>query len=83
VVANREFHGLLVGGVAVETLREGEKRGELVRLVDFDEPGNNDWVAVNQFTILGETERRPDIVVLPRSSKTALPKRARRRRPMP
>jgi len=63
VLANRAFHELLVDGVEVEVLQNGEPRGELLRLVDFDEPANNDWLAVNQFTVVGETERRPDIVI--------------------
>jgi type I restriction enzyme R subunit len=63
VQANRAFHGMLVNGVEVEVLVEGERRGELVRLVDWEVPGNNDWLAVNQFTVVGETERRPDIVL--------------------
>ncbi|MBA2277419.1 MAG: type I restriction endonuclease subunit R, partial [Chloroflexia bacterium] len=63
VLANRDFHRWLVDGVSVEVLRDGEPRGELLHLIDFDGPANNDWLAVNQFTIVGETERRPDIVL--------------------
>jgi type I restriction enzyme R subunit len=63
VLANREFHKLLLDGVAVEVLRDGEQRGELLRLMDLDDPAANDWLAVNQFTVVGETERRPDIVI--------------------
>lgn len=63
VQANRAFHTLLTDGVEVEVLVDGEKRGELIRLVDWEKPSQNDWVAVNQFTVVGETERRPDIVL--------------------
>ncbi|CAN5720856.1 type I restriction endonuclease subunit R [soil metagenome] len=63
VLTNRAFHTMLVDGVSAEVLRDGEQRGELVRLVDFDQPDNNEFVAVNQFTVVGETERRPDIVI--------------------
>ena len=64
MVANRDFHTLLTRGIAVETLRDGEPRGELVRLVDFDRPSVNDLLAVNQLTIVeGRIERRPDIVI--------------------
>jgi type I restriction enzyme R subunit len=61
---NRRFHRMLVEGVAVEVRREdGTLSGEQVRLVDFEEPANNDWVAVNQFSVTeGQTTRRPDIV---------------------
>ena len=62
--ANRAFHELLVNGVTVETLHEGETRGELLWLVDWDDPDANDWLAVNQFTVIeGRVERRPDIVL--------------------
>lgn len=64
VQANRAFHRLLVDGVPVEVMRAGEPRGELVRLVDFNDPGANDWFAVNQFTIVdGQINRRPDIIL--------------------
>ncbi|HET8523969.1 MAG TPA: type I restriction endonuclease, partial [Thermomicrobiales bacterium] len=52
VQANRAFHHLLVNGVEAEVVRDGETRGELIRLVDFDEPANNDLLAVNQYTIV-------------------------------
>ncbi len=62
--ANRAFHRLLTEGVAVEVVRDGEARGELVRLVDFDDPSANDWLAVNQYTIVeSQVERRPDVVL--------------------
>ena len=55
---------MLVNGVAVEARqRDGTIRGERVRLVDFDTPENNDWLAVNQFTVVENSERRPDVVL--------------------
>ena len=64
IVNNRAFHRMLVDGVTVEYLHEGSLRGEQVRLVDFEHPDANDWLAVNQFTVLeGRTTRRPDIVL--------------------
>jgi type I restriction enzyme R subunit len=61
---NRRFHKMLTDGVAVEVRRDdGTLSGEQVRLVDFQEPANNDWLAVNQFTVTeGQTTKRPDIV---------------------
>ena len=63
--ANREFHNLLLDGIPVETTRpDGSAAHELVKLIDFDHPENNDWAAVNQFTIKeGEHQRRPDILI--------------------
>ena len=62
---NRRFHRLLVDGVAVEYARpDGTVRGDTVRLVDFERPERNDWLAANQVTVIEQQhERRPDIVV--------------------
>jgi type I restriction enzyme, R subunit len=62
---NHAFHRLLVNGVAIEARREdGSIGAEVVRLIDFVSPAANDWVAVNQFTVLdGQHTRRPDIVL--------------------
>ncbi len=61
---NRAFHLMLVDGIEVEYRQpDSTIRGERVRLVDFDTPENNDWLAVNQFTIVEKSERRPDIVL--------------------
>jgi type I restriction enzyme R subunit len=62
---NRAFHKILVEGVAVEYRRDdGSIRGGSARLIDFDNPDPNDWLAVNQFTVVeGQHERRPDIVL--------------------
>ena len=62
---NRAFHRMLVDGVTVEYhTDEGAIRGSQVRMIDFDDPTNNDWLAVNQFTVVeNKHERRPDIVL--------------------
>lgn len=61
---NRTFHQMLIDGVEVEYRQpNGTIRGERVRLVDFDTPDNNDWLAVNQFTVVEKSDRRPDIVL--------------------
>lgn len=64
IQANRQFHRWLRDGVKVEYLRDGETVGDFVRLVDFENPDNNDWAAINQFTIKGPHHtKRPDILV--------------------
>ena len=65
VERNRATHRMLVDGVPVEYRRkDGSIAGAQVRVIDFDVPENNDWVAVHQFTVVeGQHERRPDIVV--------------------
>ena len=62
---NRAFHRMLVAGVTVEYAGLGGRvRGDQVRVIDFDEPDANDWLAVNQFTVVeNKHERRPDIVL--------------------
>jgi type I restriction enzyme R subunit len=62
--ANRGFHQLLVGGVPVEYQRDGETRGDFVRLIDWAKPAGNEWLAVNQFAIKGPHHtRRPDVML--------------------
>ncbi|CAJ8624201.1 Type I site-specific deoxyribonuclease HsdR [Burkholderia pseudomallei] len=62
--ANRRFHQMLVGGVPVEYQKDGETRGDFVRLIDWANPAANDWLAVNQFSIKGPHHiRRPDIIL--------------------
>ena len=62
---NRAFHRMLVVGVTVEYVDpDGRVRGAQVRVLDFDAPDGNDWLAVNQFTVVeSRRERRPDIVL--------------------
>jgi len=64
-INNRNFHKMLVEGVDVEYQRpDGTIAGDRVRLADFENPENNDWLAVNQFTVVeGQHNRRPDIVL--------------------
>jgi type I restriction enzyme R subunit len=62
--ANRRLHQLLVTGVPVEVQRGGETLGDFARLIDWAEPSNNEWLAINQFTVKGPHHtRRPDIVL--------------------
>lgn len=62
--ANRTFHRLLVNGVPVEYQKDGETRGDFVRLIDFADVTANEWLAVNQFPIKGAKQtRRPDIIL--------------------
>ncbi len=64
LAANRTSHQLLVNGVPVEYQKDGETRGDFVRLLDFAEVQANEWLAVNQFSIKGAKHtRRPDIIL--------------------
>ena len=65
VERNRALHRMLVDGVTVEYRRkDGSIAGAQARVIDFDTPDNNDWLAVNQFTVSeGQHTRRPDVVL--------------------
>ncbi len=62
---NRAFHRMLVDGVTVEHRdSEGRIHGAQVQVIDFEVPPNNDWLAVNQFTVTeNRNTRRPDVVL--------------------
>ncbi len=65
VERNRAVHRMLVDGVTVEFQRpDGSIAGAQVRVLDFDDPDNDTWMAVNQLTVVeGQHERRLDIVL--------------------
>jgi type I restriction enzyme R subunit len=65
LLANNElFHRMLTEGVRVYYQKEGHERGDLAWLIDFEQPANNEFVVVNQFTVVeNEHTKRPDIVV--------------------
>lgn len=64
VVNNKNFHNYLVNGVDVEYRHEGRIKGEIARIFEFEDRENNDFLAVNQFTVIeGNHNRRPDIVL--------------------
>src|SRR5208282_1521099 len=62
---NRLVHAMLVDGVSVEYRRpDGSIGGGQARLIDYESPDRNDWLAVNQFTVSeGQHTRRPDVVL--------------------
>lgn len=65
VVNNRDFHQLLTDGVDIEQREtDGSLRTRKVRLFDFDTSSNNNFVAVNQLTVIqDDNNRRPDVVL--------------------
>jgi type I restriction enzyme R subunit len=65
VQRNRALHRLLVDGVTVEYRdADGQVRGAQAQVIDFDEVQANDWLAVNQFTVVeNKHTRRPDLVL--------------------
>ncbi len=64
IVNNEKFHDFLVNGVEIEVRDKGRIKGIIVNLFDFENPEKNDFMAVNQFTIVEEKHnRRPDILL--------------------
>lgn len=64
IVNNQEFHSLLTEGIPVSYHHNGNERGELVWLIDFENPENNDFVVANQFTVIEDGHnKRPDIIL--------------------
>ncbi|WP_421753054.1 type I restriction endonuclease subunit R [Croceimicrobium sp.] len=61
---NESFHRLLTEGIKVSYQKEGQQRGDLVWLIDFNTPENNDFVVANQFTIVEDgINKRPDVIL--------------------
>lgn len=65
LIANNEvFHRMLTEGINVTYQKDGHKRGDLVWLIDFDKPENNEFIVANQFTIIEDnSNKRPDIIL--------------------
>lgn len=60
---NRRFHEFIIEGVPVAYKRADRKIDDQARLIDWNNLENNDWLAVNQFTVIEHQNRRPDVVV--------------------
>jgi len=62
---NRALHRMVVDGVNVEYTRsDGSIAGAQARVIDFELPEQNDWLAINQYTVIeGQQSRRADIVI--------------------
>lgn len=64
LVGNEAFHRLLTEGVKVSYQQDGNERGDLVWLIDFANPDNNEFVVANQFTVIENNQnKRPDLVL--------------------
>ena len=64
ITNNETFHRMLTEGVKVLYQKDGNSRGDLVWLVDFNQPENNDFMVVNQFTVIeNNVNKRPDIIL--------------------
>ena len=65
VEENRRIHQLIIDGVDVDIKREDGSTGtDKAKLIDFENIEKNDWLAVNQYTVIERGQnRRPDVVI--------------------
>ena len=64
IVNNEEFHRLLTEGINVSYQKDSYQRGDLVWLIDFDTPENNEFIVANQFTVIENgNNKRPDVIL--------------------
>ncbi len=64
LVNNEAFHRMLTEGVNVSYSQDGNDRGDLVWLIDFANPENNEFVVANQFTVIENNQnKRPDVIL--------------------
>ena len=72
VNANHEVWQLLKDGVKVETENEeGGRQTETVKVIDFENPGNNHFMLVSQLWITGELHKRPSLFLTALKAKSA------------
>tara|TARA_A200000113_G_scaffold225246_1_gene245438 strand:+ start:301 stop:3399 length:3099 start_codon:yes stop_codon:yes gene_type:complete len=61
---NRETHKWITKGLKVTFMQDNQEVGRQLKLIDFENINNNDWLVVNQFEIQGDRRlRRPDVLV--------------------
>lgn len=61
---NESFHRLLTEGIPITIQKDGQSRGDLVWLIDFQDPENNEFLVVNQFTVIdNHVNKRPDMIL--------------------
>ena len=64
ITNNEIFHRMLTEGINVNYQKDGNSRGDLVWLLDFDNPENNDFIVLNQYTVVeNNINKRPDIIL--------------------
>ena len=64
LINNEIFHQYLTEGIDIEYRKDGNIRGDKVYLVDFNDPENNEFLAINQFTVVeNNNNKRPDLIL--------------------
>ncbi len=61
---NEEFHRMLIDGIPVEYREDGDIKGDYVHVLDFANPLENEFLVVNQYTIVqNNNNKRPDVLL--------------------
>lgn len=60
---NMQFMDYLQHGVSVNYYHNGEQHSALVKLIDFEKPERNSFTVANQWTIIENSDKRPDIII--------------------
>ena len=64
ITNNETFHRMLTEGINVSYQKDGHQRGDLVWLIDFETPENNEFIVANQFTVIENgNNKRPDVIL--------------------
>lgn len=64
VLNNQAFHKMLTEGIDIDVKEKGRNTTKKLQLIDFENPNNNEFTAINQYTIIeGQHNRRPDILI--------------------
>ena len=63
ILNNKQFTKYLLEGVSVPIQENGETRYKTIKIIDFENIFNNNFKAINQYTIIEHSEKRPDIII--------------------
>lgn len=63
ILNNKQFTKYLLEGISVPVQENGETKYKTIKILDLDNINNNIFKAVNQFTIIEHSEKRPDIIL--------------------
>ena len=64
LASNRQFHSWLTTGLPISYMQGNQEVGIRLKVIDFENPNENDWLVVNQLAVHGsKNNRRPDLVV--------------------
>ena len=63
ILNNKQFTKYLLEGISVPIQENGETKYKTVKILDFENIKNNTFKAINQYTIIEHSEKRPDIII--------------------